>query len=144
MLRVSGTLSNDTVSGALFRQEHPKSDAGRRGLKLPRTVVDMLTARRVAAIDEMVFPSSTGTYRWPANTRRSWRQALDGSSYRGKTPRDFRKAVATHLDRQVGIQAAQKQLGHGSEDITTKFYVERQEEVADFAEVIETLFESTG
>jgi integrase len=144
ILRVTGTLSNDSDTGGLFRQEHPKSDAGRRGLRIPRTVVNMLTERRVAAIDDMVFPSATGTYRWPANTRRSWRQALEGSIYRGKTPRDFRKAVATHLDRQVGVKAAQKQLGHGSEDITTRFYVERQEDVADFAEVIQRLFESTG
>jgi len=104
----------------------------------------MLTERRVAAIDAMVFPSSTGTFRWPANTRRRWRQSIEGSIYRGKTPRDFRKAVASHLDRAVGVRAAQQQLGHGSDDITTKFYTERQEAVADFAEVVETKFESTG
>jgi len=144
VLRVTGTLSTDSDTGKLFRQDHPKSDAGHRGLKLPKTLLDELVTRRVAAQYEMVFPSATGTYRWPANTRRQWRDAIRESIYVGKQPRDFRKAVATHLDRQVGIKAAQAQLGHGSEDITVKYYVERQQEVADFAGVIDNLFESNG
>jgi integrase len=144
VLRVTGTLSTDSDSGKLFRQDHPKSDAGHRGLTLPSTLLDALVARRVGAEFEMVFPSSTGTYRWPANTRRQWRDAISDSIYKGKTPRDFRKAVATHLDRQVGIKAAQAQLGHGSEEITVRYYVERQKEIADFAGVIDSMFESAG
>ncbi|WP_382307368.1 tyrosine-type recombinase/integrase [Herbiconiux sp. UC225_62] len=140
VVRVSATLVDDD---GLRRQDHPKSEAGNRGLKLPPTVLHMLTGRRVAAEYPMVFPSATGTYRWPNNTRRQWRQALLGSAYEGKTPRDYRKAVATLLAREVGIEAARDQLGHGSEDITVQFYVEVQEQVADFAGVIETLFEST-
>lgn len=143
VLRVTGTLSTDEA-GKLFRQDHPKSDAGHRGLRLPRTLIDSLLARRVGSSYEMVFPSSTGTYRWPANTRRQWRDAISDSIYVGKTPRDFRKAVATHLDRTAGIKAAQKQLGHGSEEITVKFYVERQQEIADFADIIDGMFESAG
>lgn len=141
VLRVTGTLSNDSDTGKLFRQDHPKSDAGHRGLMLPRTLLDGLMGRRVGAEYEMVFPSSTGTYRWPANARRQWRDAIAESIYVGKTPRDFRKAVATHLDRAVGIKAAQAQLGHGSEEITVKYYVERQREIADFANVIDSMFE---
>jgi len=144
VLRVTGTLSADPDTGKLFRQDHPKSDAGHRGLKLPQTLLDALVSRRVASVYPMVFPSSTGGYRWPANTRRQWRDAIKDSVYVGKTPRDFRKAVATHLDRQVGIKAAQAQLGHGSEEITVKYYVERQREIADFAGVIDSMFESTG
>lgn len=75
--------------------------------------------------------------------RRQWRQAIEETIYKGKTPRDSRKAVATHLDRQVGIKAAQAQLGHGSEEITVKYYVERQREIADFAGVIEGMFQSS-
>lgn len=141
VLRVTGTLSNDSDTGQLFRQDHPKSDAGQRGLKLPETLLHSLVSRRVDSSYEMVFPSATGTYRWPANTRRQWRDAIRDSIYVGKTPRDFRKAVATHLDRVVGIKAAAAQLGHGSEDITVKYYVERQREIADFAGVIDTMFE---
>jgi len=141
VLRVTGTLVADADDGKLVRQAHPKSEAGHRGLRLPATVLHMLTARRIDAHYEMVFPSSTGTYRWPANSRRQWRQAIKESVYVGKTPRDFRKAIATHLDQKVGITAARDQLGHGSEDITVKYYVERQREVADFAGVIESMFE---
>jgi len=144
VLRVTGTLSTDSDTGKLFRQDHPKSDAGHRGLTLPQTLLDSLVARRVSSEYEMVFPSATGGYRWPANTRRQWRDAIRESVYVGKTPRDFRKAVATHLDRQVGIKAAQAQLGHGSEDITVKYYVERQREIADFATVIDSMFERNG
>ncbi|QJU54385.1 tyrosine-type recombinase/integrase [Herbiconiux sp. KACC 21604] len=136
---VSGTLIDD---GKLIRQGHPKSDLGNRGLQLPPTVLAMLTQRRVNAEYPMVFPSATGTYRWPANTRRQWRQALVDTPYEGKTPKDYRKAVATHLARKVGTKAAAEQLGH-SEEITKEFYVERQAEVADFAGVIETLFQSS-
>jgi integrase len=137
---VNGTLIDDE---GLVRQDHPKSEAGNRGLQLPPTVVAMLTERRVNAEYPMVFPSATGTWRWPANTRRQWRQALVDTPYEGKTPRDYRKAVATLLARQVGTKAAADQLGHGSEEITKEFYIERQAEIADFAGVIETLFESS-
>ena len=143
ILRITGTLITDDMTGKLVRQPHPKSEAGHRGLALPATVLSMLTARRVASHYPIVFPSSTGTYRWPANSRRQWRQAIDETIYKGKTPRDFRKAVATHLDKKVGIKAAQAQLGHGSEDITVRYYVERQREVADFAGVIEGMFQSS-
>jgi integrase len=142
VLRVTGTLITGE-DGKLQRQAHPKSDAGERGLTLPRTVLQQLTERRVAAHYSLVFPSSTGTWRWPANSRRQWRDAIADSTYVGKTPKDFRKAVATHLDRKIGIKAAQAQLGHGNEDITIQYYVEREKAVADFAEVIETMFESS-
>lgn len=143
ILRVTGTLVMDADTGKLERQDHPKSEAGNRGLQLPPTVLNMLAHRRVGSEYSIVFPSSTGTYRWPNNSRRQWRQAIADTIYAGKTPRDFRKAVANHLDKSVGIEAAQAQLGHGSPDITVAYYVERQREVADFAGVIETMFESS-
>lgn len=142
LLRITGTLATDTA-GKLFRQEHPKSDASTRGLMLPPTVLQALTQRRINSHYAMVFPSSTGTYRWTANSRRQWRQAIAESVYVGKTPRDFRKAVATHLNTVLGVAAAQTQLGHGSSEITTTYYLEAQETVADFAGVIETMFQNT-
>lgn len=144
VLKVTGTLSVDSDTGKLFRQDHPKSDAGHRGLRLPHTWLNELAARRASSSTEMVLPSATGTWRWPANARRHWRDAIRDSVYAGKQPRDFRKAVATHLDKKVGIKAAQAQLGHGSEEITVKYYVERQREIADFAEVIDSMFETSG
>lgn len=143
IVEVNGTLITGE-DGKLHWQEHPKSEAGERTLTLPKTMRGLLVDRRVKATSEPIFPSSTGTWRWPTNTRRQWRAALEGSIYAGATPKDFRRAVATHLDREVGVKAAQKQLGHGNEDITIEFYIERQREIADFAEVIDTLFEFAG
>jgi integrase len=140
---IAGTLVVGE-DGKLHWQPHPKSDAGERRLTLPATMRGLLVERRVNAMYEPVFPSATGTWRWPANTRRQWRAALEGSIYAGTTPKDFRRAVATHLDRQVGVKAAQQQLGHGNEDVTIEFYIERQREVADFAEVIDTMFQFAG
>lgn len=138
VVRITGIIEDGQ------RVEHTKTAAGERGLTLPKTVLDMLTARRVGAGCEIVLPSARLTWRWPSNVRRQWRDALRGSTLEGTTPKAFRRSVATLLDRQIGVEAAQKQLGHSSSDITTRFYVERQESVADFAEVIESLFESNG
>lgn len=140
VVHINGTLVDDD---GLVRQEHPKSDAGDRSHKLPATMRAVLLSRRVDSHYAMVFPSSTGTYRWPANTRLQWREALRETTYEGKTPRDYRKAVATLLARELGIEAARDQLGHGSENVTREFYVELEKTVTDFAGVIETLFENT-
>lgn len=110
--------------GKLTVQEHPKSDAGRRVLTLPRYAVDMLTRRRVEAFCEWVFPSSTGTLRWSHNLRRQWREALEGTPYLPVTPRSIRKAVATRIRDVMGVQAAQEQLGHASSVVTTKHYIQ--------------------
>lgn len=143
VVEINGTLIVGE-DGKLHWQEHPKSEAGERALTLPATMRGLLVQRRVSAAYEQVFPSATGTWRWPANVRRQWRSALQGTIYAGTTPKDFRRAVATHLDREVGVKAASKQLGHGNEDVTIEFYIERQREIADFAEVIDTMFQFTG
>ncbi|MGX9346594.1 tyrosine-type recombinase/integrase [Microbacterium sp. KNMS] len=144
ILRITGTLVQSSETGKLIRQDHPKSEAGHRGLKLPATLLGTLTERRVNAEHEKLFPSSTGTWKWPANARRQWRDAIADSVYKGRVPKDFRRAVATHLDRKVGLAAAAAQLGHGSEDITVQYYVEREKQIANFAEVIDSMFESAG
>lgn len=136
VVRITGIIEDGQ------RVEHTKTEAGERGLTLPKTVLDMLTARRVAAGCEIVLPSSRLTWRWPSNVRRQWRDALRGSSLEGTTPKAFRRSVATLLDREAGVEAAQAQLGHSSSDITTRFYIARQEQVVDFAGVIDTLFRS--
>ncbi|MQW75379.1 tyrosine-type recombinase/integrase [Nocardioides sp. dk4132] len=37
----------------------------------------------------------------------------------------FRRSVATLIDREVGIDAAQAQLGHEDSDITRDFYIHK-------------------
>ncbi|MCW4458152.1 tyrosine-type recombinase/integrase [Microbacterium sp. MPKO10] len=127
--------------GKLMVQDHPKSDTSKRGLKLAPFAVEMLLRRRVDSYTSWVFPSSTGTLRWQNNMRRQWRAALKDSEYEGLTPRAFRKAVATVLDREMGTEAAMSQLGHSSDAITKKHYIERLSEGPDVTAVLQSLFE---
>lgn len=113
----------------LVRQDAPKSEASRRRLALPGFVLDALTARRVGAHTEWVFPSAVGTLRWPENVRQQWAKAVDGTTVDWVTPRDCRKAVATVL----GVDAAQQQLGHADAAVTSKHYVEKPLERPDVA-----------
>ncbi|MBC9943783.1 site-specific integrase [Leucobacter sp. cx-328] len=134
VIRITGTLVKDHDTGQLKRQDVGKTKAATRGLTIPKSVTALLIERRLSAASEAVFPSETGDYMWPNNFRRKWRRVVDETDFDGVTPRDFRKAVATLLDRRIGSAAAQMQLGHESDDITTAYYIERAEKIADFAE----------
>lgn len=134
VIRVTGTLVKDHETGQLKRQDVGKTKAATRGLTLPKSITALLVERRVESKGEAVFPSETGEYLWPNNFRRKWRRVVEDTDFEGVTPRDFRKAVATLLDRRIGSAAAQMQLGHESDDITTAYYIERAETIADFAE----------
>jgi len=112
------------ADGKLFRQEHPKTESSRRELKLPAFAVDVLLRRRIDSYCEWVFPSATGTLRWPHNLRRNWREALAGTAYAEVSPRALRKAVATLLRDELGVEAARDQLGHASEMVTRKHYIQ--------------------
>lgn len=139
VLRVTGTIVQDAATGALKRQEEGKTAAAERGITLPGPVVAMLIARHETSEGEAMFPDRNGGYQWPNNFRRKWRAITDGTKFEGVTPRDFRKAVATYLDRRIGSKAAQLQLGHESDQVTTKFYIERADQVADFSTYLQEL-----
>ena len=49
----------------------------------------------------------------------------------------FRKTVGTAVDRSHGTRDAAAQLGHTSEAITTRHYVERESVGPDVTEVLE-------
>lgn len=112
------------ADGKIFRQEHPKTDTSRRELKLPQFAVDVLVRRRIESYCDWVFPSATGTLRWPHNLRRNWREALEDTPYADVTPRALRKAVATLLRDELGVEAARDQLGHATEMVTRKHYIQ--------------------
>lgn len=120
---ISGTVVI-AADGKIFRQDHPKTETSRRELKLPPFAVDVLVRRRIESYCEWVFPSATGTLRWPHNLRRNWREALAGTPYAEVTPRALRKAVATLLRDVLGVEAARDQLGHASELVTRKHYIQ--------------------
>lgn len=112
------------ADGKVMVQDHPKTETSRRTLMLPGFAADMLTGRRVESYCEWVFPSATGTLRWPHNLRRNWRDALTGTPYADVTPRSLRKAVATLLRDKLGAEVAKDQLGHASQSVTRKHYIQ--------------------
>lgn len=137
---VSGTVSIGR-DGKLFRQDFLKSESGRRVLMAPDFVRDIFVRRSKDSPVDYIFPSATGTLRWPNNLRRAWRDALMGTAYEGVTPKSFRKAVATLLERELGLEAAQGQLGHkpGS-GVTRKHYIEQRHQGPDATLILDRVF----
>ena len=129
-------------SGKLERQPFTKTASGMRRLRAPKAAAVMLQARRVNSYTGIVFPSSTGTYRWPHNLRRDWREAVAGTRFDRVTPKSFRKAVATLLRDEIGIDAAKSQLGHSDERVTAKHYAERVTDAPDVSGALDLFFES--
>ncbi|MGY2747266.1 site-specific integrase [Arthrobacter sp. UYCu723] len=134
-LTVTGTLKRDTVQG-LHRQDHPKSEAGERTITVPDFVWPMLARRKLAAKAEMVFPNRFGAWLEPSNVTQLWRQAC-GQEWAGVKQRDFRTAVATLIARESGAEAAAGQLGHSSDAVTRKHYIEKQKLTQDNTAVLD-------
>lgn len=52
-------------------------------------------------------------------------------------PSSFRKAVATLLDRELGSLTASRQLGHSSDVITRRYYIERNQLAPDSTHILD-------
>ena len=124
----------------MYRQDHPKTKAGFRTVKLPpfaeKTLERIYSSTRPKP-EEMLFPSSTGTVRSPHNFRRQWRDARAGSAYEWVTPHVFRKSVATLIDREYSSKHAAAQLGHSGTAITEKHYIAKAAETPDLTRALE-------
>ena len=132
-LTVSGTIITETGAGT-FRQPWTKSSAGYRTLFLPPFAVGILLRRQIenhANAHGAVFPTRCGTWRQISNWERMWNQVVDDTAYDWVTFHTFRRSVATLIDREVGIDAAQAQLGHEDSDITRDFYVHKSKVAPD-------------
>jgi integrase len=134
---VSGTVKRDSVNG-LHRQAFPKSESGKRVLTLPMFGIEILRRRKAAANGGLIFPNRDGNPMEPANFRRLWREAR-GETWAHVKPSSFRKAVATMIEREVGSLIASQQLGHSSEAITKKHYIERNRLAPDSSHILEQL-----
>ena len=134
-LTVSGTIITETGVGT-FRQPWTKSSAGYRTLYLPPFAVGILLRRQVenrANPYGAVFPTRRGTWRQVSNWERMWNQVVDDTAYDWVTFHTFRRSVATLIDREVGIDAAQAQLGHEDSGITRDFYVHKSKLAPDLS-----------
>lgn len=128
-LTVTGTLKTDSVNG-FHRQPYPKSESGERTLVLPEFVWPMLARRKLAADGAPVFPGRGGVWRRPANFHTTWKAAR-GEEWASVKQKDFRAAVATIIARESGSLAAAGQLGHSSDAVTLKHYIERERKTQD-------------
>ncbi len=138
-LTVSGTIITETGVGT-FRQQWTKSTAGYRTLYLPPFAVEILLRRQVgnhANPHGAVFPTRRGSWRQVSNWERMWNQVVDGTAYSWVTFHTFRRSVATLIDREVGIEAAQAQLGHDDSAITRDFYVHKASVAPDLSRQLE-------
>lgn len=118
-------------------------------LFLPEYVVEMLRARRSRVMargrlpceDETVFASAKGTWLQPANIRSRLREALKGTPLQGTTPHALRKAVATVIERELGMEAARHQMGHADASLTGQVYVDDSMMGPDAREVLSQFFD---
>ena len=120
---ISGTVKRTTEAG-LYRQAWPKTKKKTR-IVLPAEA--MVTVRRLvlAAPTALLFHTRDGGPLEPANFRRALREFTeDYPRWSGVTPRSFRKAVATIVDHEHGSERAAAQLGHSSDEVTKRHYIE--------------------
>ncbi|HEX5088116.1 MAG TPA: site-specific integrase [Nocardioides sp.] len=138
-LTVSGTIITETGVGT-FRQPWTKSSAGYRTLYVPPFAVEILLRRQVdnhANPHGAVFPTRRGTWRQVSNWERMWNRVVDHTDYDWVTFHTFRRSVATLIDREVGLEAAQAQLGHEDSDITRDYYVHKASVAPDLTAQLE-------
>ncbi|MFH5877834.1 tyrosine-type recombinase/integrase [Arthrobacter sp. NA-172] len=102
----------------------------------------MLFRRQVQQLEanmwDVVVPSSIGTIRDPGDFRKQWRTARDELGFKWVTPHTFRKSVGTLLlANSIGLASASAQLGHSSEQITSRHYVHRTHEAPDMTGLLQ-------
>lgn len=133
-LSISGTVIRVRGQGLVI-QDHPRSTASRRRLRIPGFLVDVLRRRQaeelVSSTHEVIFGSAVGTLRDPTNFRDQWRAARARLGMEWVVPHTFRKSVATVLATVDSSRTAADQLGHAGTAVTERHYVARTHEGPD-------------
>ena len=142
--RVAVTIAGTVVTAkghGCWRQDHPKTEAGWRTVILPKFAVEALRRQRdrgIPSAEGLIFPTRTGSARWPSNFRTAWRK-VRGDDYAWVKPHTFRKTVATLVERELGIGAASVQLGHSATAVTERHYVVRAVDAPDARTALDKL-----
>lgn len=134
---VSGTIVRVKGVG-LERQDKTKGKKA-RVLTLPAWAVKELKAAKQKAERgvEPVIPSWEGSWREVATVESQWRRWRERhEAWSWVTPHTFRKTVATAVERQRGSRAAASQLGHSSEAVTNRHYIEQNLMAEDVSDVL--------
>ena len=143
IVTISGTVVTSKGRGCT-RQSHPKTKSGHRSVTIPRFTAEALLrqrAREIPSAEQLVFPTRTGSARWPSNVRTAWR-TVRGTDYDWVRPHTIRKTVGTMVEREMGVGAASAQLGHSGVAVTERHYIERAAMAPDTSVVLERLGES--
>lgn len=114
------------MRGSPVLQDKTKTGA-ERVVHLPSWCADALDARALrfnAKLDDYIFQNRYGGMISLGIPTRRLHEMLP-ERFGWVTPHTFRRTVATTLERELGIEAAQAQLGHASVS-TTQFYVARR------------------
>lgn len=131
-VRIDSTIIRMKGQGLVI-QEHTKAKDVRR-LALPQFAVDVLT-RTLQDHEpnewDVVFTSSVGTLMDPRNLGHAWTKTFAKSEFDWVTPKTLRKTVATLIDAEHGSIKAAKQLGHTSDEMTKKHYIEPSRDAVD-------------
>lgn len=124
---INGTVI-ERAGAPKFYQQHPKSEAGRRTIRIPKFVAEILAARREQADPDAVyvFETKSGRPNGPQDIHRMLRnvEAWAGLSD-DINPHDLRRTVATLVAESQGIDAAARTLGHSRSRVTEKSYIQR-------------------
>lgn len=132
------------IPGEGLRRMRTKSAAGERTLKLPSWVMPMLLERYEAYGEGPLFPALQARgWRDPSNTAADIREARDKAGFGWVTSHNFRKTVATVLDKAglTGREVAD-QLGHSKVSLTQDVYMGREATTDRHVTALESLGES--
>lgn len=136
-VRIDATVLRKTGEGLVIQENTKANDI--RILALPKFAVDMFT-RILVELEpnpwDVVFPSSVGTLMDPRNLRSAWAKTFEGSEFEWVTAKTLRKSVATLIDTEHGSANAAKQLGHASDSMTKKHYIEPSRLAVDQRETL--------
>ncbi|HWV26911.1 MAG TPA: tyrosine-type recombinase/integrase, partial [Aeromicrobium sp.] len=90
---------------------------------------------------DAVFPTRRGTWHSRANVHRQFRDFRTWAKLdENVTWRAFRKAVATLLANEVGVEVAQAQLGHADAKTTRQHYAARPSVAPDSSDILDGHF----
>ncbi|TQL63737.1 site-specific recombinase XerD [Rarobacter faecitabidus] len=140
---VSRTVVTGTSTGTRL-QDVPKTESSHRHLPIPDFVVTALRAANAAGLDGgefgLVFPAVTGgKVRQPNGLRAKLKDLTLGTPFEKHATHIFRKSVATHVAREVGLTQASSLLGHNETGTTVKHYVRPEHEAPDVRTALEKL-----
>ena len=140
-ITITGSIRYEKGKGN-FR-DTPKTKASVRTFVLPSFAAQLLRRRRIAQPPNplgAVFCTRNGTWHQLSNMQRRWRGLRAEAELDWVKFHSFRRTVATQIDAAVDADAAARQLGHASKQVTEKHYINRAPTIVDLSGVIEERF----